>query len=31
MKPIRVVGKFVPINPKPKVQIIDFVDERKPI
>ena len=28
-KPIRVVGKLVPINPKPKVQIVDFVDERR--
>lgn len=26
MKPIRVVGKLIPINLKPKVQIVDFVD-----
>ena len=29
IKPIRVVGKLIPINPKPKVQIVDFVDKRK--
>lgn len=29
IKPVRVVGKFVPINPKPKVQVVDFVDERR--
>jgi len=29
MKPIRIVGKLVPINPKPRVQIVDFIDERR--
>lgn len=29
IKPIRVVGKPAPISPKPKVQIVDFVDERR--
>lgn len=29
LKPLRVVGKLIPINPKPKVQIVDFVDERR--
>lgn len=29
MKPIRVVGKLIPINPKPRVEIVDFVDERR--